>query len=165
MGRVRGGAMAAIVGMKPDRIPEILFNFAFDTIDVANYNSPSQTVISGPEGYIAEVVPIFKEAGATVFPLKVSGAFHSRMMQPAQKEFGAFLDTVSFGKLQIPVVANVLGSPYEERRAKEILGLQLISPVRWTQSVQFLLAQPDPHFTEVGPGAVLTGLIKQIQAA
>src|SRR5438552_15004241 len=106
MSGVQGGGMAAVVGLKSDRVSEIIFNFAFVQVDVANYNSPQQTVISGPARDVADLVPIFKEAGATVVPLKVSGAFHSRLMKPVQEQFQKFLEAIPFQPLHIPVVAK-----------------------------------------------------------
>ncbi len=164
MSRVQGGGMVAVLGMPAERVSELLFNFAFDEIDLANYNSPTQTVVSGPQDEINDIVPLLKEAGASVFPLKVSGAFHSRMMAPAQQEFAAFLRTVEFAPLKIPVISNCLARPYENDSAKETLSRQITSPVRWTESIQFLLRQPNPVFQEVGPGNVLTRLVQQIES-
>ena len=143
MARVRGGAMAAVVGIKPDRVSELLLNFAFDGVDIANYNSPVQTAISGPEAQVRQAIPVFKEAGATVIQLKVSGAFHSRMMKPVQKEFASFFEPFPIAPMQIPVVANVTGLPYEPARIRETLARQIASPVRWTESIRFLLGQED----------------------
>lgn len=163
MAQVRGGAMAAIVGLQADRISELLFNFAFDGVDIANYNSQTQTVISGPEEELRQAMAVLKEAGATVIQLKVSGAFHSRMMKPAQKEFADFLEGKAFSDPRIPVVANATGDFYEPGRAKETLAKQIASPVRWTESIKLLLGKSEPVFEEVGPGSVLTKLIQQIR--
>ena len=163
MAQMRGGAMAAVVGLKADRISELLFNFGFDGVDIANYNSPVQTVISGPEEELRQAMIVLKEAGAMVIQLKVSGAFHSRMMKPAQKEFADFLESMTFRDPKIPVIANATGSFYEPGRAKEILARQIASPVRWTESIQFFLEKGEAIFEEVGPGNVLAKLIQQIR--
>jgi trans-AT polyketide synthase/acyltransferase/oxidoreductase domain-containing protein len=165
MSQMRGGAMAAVIGMKPDRISELLFNFAFDSVDIANFNSPTQTVISGAEEELRQAVVVLKEAGATVIPLKVSGAFHSRLMKPAQKEFADFLEPFTFAAPAIPVVANATAAFYEPARLKETLAQQIASGVRWVESVQLLLNQGEAVFEETGPGNVLTKLIRQIREA
>jgi len=162
---VRGGAMAAIVGLAGDLIAQLLENFAFDRVECANFNSPTQTVISGPAGEVADVSTLLKEAGAVVYPLKVSGAFHSRMMEPVRREFRLFLDGFTFAAPRIPVIANVSGRPYEAHSLKDTLAGQITQPVRWTETVRYLSRLPDPTFVEVGPGAVLSGLIRQIQKA
>ncbi len=162
MAGVAGGAMAAIIGMGAERVSEVLYNFAFDTIDVANYNEPLQTVISGPAGDLQDVTLVFKEAGAEVFPLQVSAAFHSRYMRGVQSEFQAFLDQFDFQPGTIPVISNYLARPYVHDRVKETLTNQICNPVRWTESIQFLLQQENPEFEEIGPGTVLTNMIRKI---
>lgn len=159
----RGGGMAAVIGLGADRISELVFNFAFDTIDLANLNSPNQSVISGPAADVTAVATILEEAGAKVMPLNVSGAFHSRMMAPAAEEFRAFLGGFDFEPLKIPVISNALARPYENGQVHELLTRQMTSPVRWKESIQFLLRQGAKEFVEVGSGAVLTGLIRQIK--
>jgi malonyl CoA-acyl carrier protein transacylase len=165
MSQMRGGAMAAVIGLKEDRIAELLFNFAFDGVDIANYNSPTQTVISGPEAELQQAIPVLKEAGATVIPLKVSGAFHSRMMKPAQKEFAEFLGSFQFKAPAIPVIANATAAPYDPAQSKETLAKQIASPVRWTETIRLLASKGEVEFEEVGPGKVLARLIQQIREA
>ena len=163
MARAPDGAMAAISGFLPAQVGELLENFGFDTINMANYNSDSQTVIAGPVAEVEEALPIFREAGATAIPLKVSGAFHSRMMQPLQSQFREVAATVEFRPPAQPVIANVSAQPYTAEAAAGLLVDQLASPVRWTDSMRYLLGQPEPAFEEIGPGKVLTGLIRDIQ--
>ncbi len=165
MAQMRGGAMAAVMGMKADLIREVLSKTSRDAVDVANYNSPAQTVISGPEEELRQAIPALKEAGATVIPLKVSGAFHSRMMQPAQKEFAVFLESFNLVPPKVPVIANATAAPYEARLIKETLAKQIANPVRWVESIRFLLEKGAATFEEVGPGNVLTKLIHQIRAS
>ncbi|HEV8540773.1 MAG TPA: ACP S-malonyltransferase [Verrucomicrobiae bacterium] len=165
MAQARGGAMAAVIAMKPERIGEVLASAGRDRVDIANYNSPSQTVISGPEEELRLALPVLKEAGAKAIPLNVSGAFHSRMMQGAQKEFAAFIESFRFAAPKIPVIANATAAPYEVSQIKETLARQIASPVRWVESIQFLLGNSEAIFEEVGPGNVLTKLIQQIRAS
>jgi len=163
MAKAIGGGMAAIIGMEPDRIKEVLSGSGLDTIDVANYNSPSQTVISGLKQDIVKVKEAFEKAGARLFmPLNVSGAFHSRYMKPAGDEFEKFLGQFTFNVPKIPVVANYTARVYDPEKIKETLAAQITNPVRWVESIRFLKQQPDPVFEEIGPGKVLTGLIRQI---
>lgn len=164
MAKVSGGGMAALVGIPAERVREILHNFAFDSIDIANYNSPQQTVISGPASDVAHVTPLFKEAGAIVIPLKVSGAFHSRLMQTAADEYRAVLESVVFQAPAIPVIANYTSLPYDPAAIDDTLNRQLVSPVRWTDSIRYLLKQENPEFHEIGPGNMLSRLVTQIKA-
>jgi malonyl CoA-acyl carrier protein transacylase len=131
-------------------------------VDIANINSPKQTVISGPAADVGPAGTKLKESGAKVIPLNVSGAFHSRMMEPVAREFRAFLEGFSFGELNIPVIANALAAPYENGTIKDVLARQINSPVRWTESIQYLLNKGEMEFQEVGPGTVLAGLLRQI---
>jgi malonyl CoA-acyl carrier protein transacylase len=165
MSRARGGAMAAVMGIEPARMSELLSKLPGGGVDIANYNSPSQTVISGPEDDLRQAIPKLKEAGAVVIPLKVSGAFHSRMMKAAQKEFTEFIESFQFAAPKIPVIANATASPYEASETKETLARQIASPVRWVESIRFLLAKGEVTFEEAGPGNVLTKLINQIRSA
>ena len=164
MSRAQGGGMAAVIGLPPLRIEELLRNFAFDTIDVANFNSPRQTVISGPIADIEEATPIFQESGARmVIRLKVSAAFHSRHMADASREFGEFLQGFEFQAPSFPVISNLEARPYEISRARQILTDQIRHPVRWIDSIQYLVAQGGSVFEETGPGNVLTQLVAQIR--
>lgn len=165
MAAVRGGGMAAIIGITGDVVGQLLNNFAFDRVERANFNSPTQTVISGPSEDVASVSALFKEAGAVVIPLKVSGAFHSGMMEPVGRQFRIFLDGFAFREPRIPVIANLTGRPYEPGAMRDNLAAQITKPVRWTDTVRYLSGQADPTFVEIGPGTVLAGLIRQIQKA
>jgi trans-AT polyketide synthase/acyltransferase/oxidoreductase domain-containing protein len=161
MSRVQGGGMAAVIGLPAEKIRDLLSE-NFPSVDIANLNSPKQTVISGPAADVAPASAKLKEAGSKVIPLSVSGAFHSRMMEPVALEFRAFLEEFSFGALQIPVIANALAEPYPADAIKDVLARQINSPVRWTESIQFLLKRGGMEFHEVGPGNVLSGLLRQI---
>lgn len=164
MSRAFGGGMAAVIGMSAEQIRGVLETGGYTTIDVANLNSPKQSVISGLKEDVLAVRTAFEEAGAKMFvPLDVSGAFHSRYMQPAQAEFETFVRDFSFVPPSIPVIANVTARPYEAGEIVENMTRQITSPVRWVESMEYLLQQPEPRFEEIGPGAVLTSLMRQIQ--
>lgn len=166
MSRAFGGGMAAVIGMTAEQIRGVLDAGGYTTIDVANLNSPKQSVISGLKDDVLAVRKAFEEAGAKMFvPLDVSGAFHSRYMQPAQAEFEIFVRDFSFAPPSIPVIANVTARPYEAGEIVENMTRQITSPVRWVESMEYLLQQPEPQFEEIGPGAVLTSLMRQIQKA
>lgn len=166
MSGAMGGGMAAVVGLSAEQIRDVLAAAGYTTIDVANLNSPKQSVISGLKDDVLAVRPAFEAAGARMFvPLDVSGAFHSRYMQPAQAEFEAFVRDFAFEPPAIPVIANVTARPYEATAIVENITRQITSPVRWVDSMQYALQQPEPEFEEVGPGSVLTSLLRQIKAA
>jgi len=163
MVKVTGGGMAAVIGMQPDKIKQVLKDASFESIDIANLNSPKQTVISGRKEDIDAVKTVFEDAGVRLFiPLKVSGAFHSRYMQDAQNEFAGFLKSFEFQPVQIPVIANYTAAPYQDGETINNMTQQISSPVRWVESIQYLKQQPEAEFEEIGPGNVLTKLIKQI---
>ena len=165
IGQAEGGGMAAVVGLKPADIDGILTKNNLGSIDVANLNTPLQTVISGPKEEIENAAELFKSAGAKMYaPLKVSGAFHSRYMNDAAAEFKKFLDTVTFNELQVPVIANVTARPYEpvEAAIKENLAMQINNSVRWIDSIFYLKNQEVNDFQEVGEGKVLKQMNSRI---
>jgi malonyl CoA-acyl carrier protein transacylase len=169
MGRASGGGMAAVIGMEEKRIAEVLAAQGLTTLDVANYNSPVQIVISGPTADIPRAKVTLEAAGARmVMPLQVSAAFHSRYMQQAAQEYADFLAQFRFEAPRVPVIANVTAQPHPTADAdaaiKSLLVQQLTHSVRWTQSVRYLLERGATTFKEMGPGNVLTKLIQQIRA-
>ena len=165
MGKVSGGGMAAIIGMPPDQIQRVLETSEEGAkLDVANFNSFDQTVIAGPVDAIAAVKPQFEAAGVKLFvPLKVSAPFHSRYMREPQAEFAGFLDGFTFGTPAIPVIANATAQPYDPAVVKPTLASQIGSPVKWLDSILYLLDQGVTEVQEVGPGNVLTKLVAQIK--
>lgn len=155
--------MAAIIGMEDARVEEICVGI--DEIVVpANYNSPGQIVISGSVKGINIAVEKCKEAGAKMaIKLAVGGAFHSPLMEPARRELAEAIESTSFSKPVCPVYQNVNASPSVDPGViKKNLVEQLTSPVRWTQTVQNMIADGASSFTEVGPGKVLQGLIRKL---
>lgn len=159
-----GGIMAAIVGLPAEEVGVICAEAsARGVCDVANYNSPTQTVISGQEEAVCGAMEAAKGMGARIIQLNVSAPFHSSLMAPLAEEFATVLDAVPVADPRIPVVANVTAR--DEPTADEVrrnLIAQLASSVRWTASMQHLVEGGADTVVEVGPGKVLTGLMRQI---
>ncbi len=165
MGRVRGGGMAAVVGLEPARIEAILEESEQGRrLDVANFNSFDQTVIAGPKEDLEAVKPAFEAAGVRAYiMLNVSAPFHSRYMQAAMTEFAAILGDATCAAPAIPVVSNVEARPYAPDRVRETLGRQIGHSVRWLDSMLFLMDAGVDDFQEAGPGSVLRKLVAQIR--
>lgn len=166
MAKAENGAMAAVIGLEDIKIKEILESSETGKrIDVANYNSPGQVVISGLREDITACENIFKTSGAKMYiPLKVSGAFHSRYMRPSADEFELFIKNFSIQSPAFPVYSNVTGLRHEKNSILENLVLQMTSPVRWVSIIQNIKTQDSAaEFVEIGPGNVLTGLVKRIK--
>ena len=158
--------MAAIVGLPDDKIEEICAEVSKESSVVvpANYNCPGQLVISGNVEAINEACEKLKAAGAKrALPLKVGGAFHSPLMQPAKDELQAAIEKTEFSAPQCPVYQNVDGKPHTDPAdIKANLIAQLTSSVRWTSCVQNMIADGADYFTECGPGKALQGMIGRI---
>ncbi|MCX7696735.1 MAG: ACP S-malonyltransferase [Bacteroidales bacterium] len=156
--------MAAVLGLDDQQIEEILQKITDEVVVAANYNSPGQVVISGSISGIEKASELLKEAGAKrVLPLKVGGAFHSPLMEPARVELAEQIEKTTFQTPICPIYQNVTGLPYTHPDIiKNNLILQLTSPVRWTQTIQNMVRDGAEEFIEVGPGNVLQGLIKKI---
>jgi len=164
MAQARGGGMAAVIGLTRDQIRDVLLLFGSTDVSIANLNAPQQTVISGFKEAIDEIKPAFEEAGARLFlPLPVSGAFHSRLMEPARREFEGFLAGFRFEAPKIPVISNVEALPYPGGEVGTLLGRQITSPVRWVETMEYLLGQVNPVFKEAGPGTTLQGMLRQMK--
>lgn len=156
--------MAAIIGLSDEKVEEICASI--DGVVVpANYNCPGQLVISGSMEAIDAACEKLKEAGAKrALKLSVGGAFHSPLMQPAQEELAAAIEQAQFMTPICPVCQNVSTQGETDPAViKANLVKQLTSPVKWTQSVQNMVADGVEQFVEVGPGSVLQGLVKKIQ--
>ena len=158
--------MAAIVGLSDDKIEEICAEVSKEgsVVVPANYNCPGQLVISGNVEAINEACEKLKAAGAKrALPLKVGGAFHSPLMQPAKDELQAAIEKTEFSAPQCPVYQNVDGKPHTDPAdIKANLIAQLTSSVRWTSCVQNMIADGADDFTECGPGKALQGMIGRI---
>ena len=167
-GTARPGTMAAVLGFDSGKVVEICreASSAGGTVVAANLNEPSQTVISGDPPAVERAGEMLKAAGAKrVVPLKVSGAFHSPLMAPAQTGLAGALISVTFADPRFPVVANASALPVTDAgTAREQLTAQLVSPVRWIECATRLAehAGDGVTFIEIGPGTVLTGLAKRI---
>ena len=163
------GTMAAIIGVDDEKVEEICAEVSKDgkLVIPANYNCPGQLVISGDMEAINEACEKLKEAGAKrALPLKVGGAFHSPLMQPAKDELQAAIEQTTFSAPKCPVYQNVDAKPYTDAaEIKANLIAQLTSPVRWTKSVQNMIADGADDFTECGPGKALQGMIGRIDKA
>jgi [acyl-carrier-protein] S-malonyltransferase len=155
--------MAAVIGLD-DNIVEEVCNSIEEVVVAANYNSPGQLVISGSSDGIDKAIAILKEKGAKrALKLAVGGAFHSPIMEPARIELEEAIKDTRFNAPVCPVYQNVNAKPSgDPEKIKENLVLQLTSPVRWTQCINNMIIDGATSFTEVGPGSVLSGLIKKI---
>ncbi len=159
------GSMAAILGMSPEAVAGVCSDAAQgEACEAANINSPEQIVISGHVAAVERAVKLADERGAKrAKVLPVSAPFHCSLMKPAQERLAAVLQGLQFATPQFPVVSNVDARPVEDpERARGALVRQVTGSVRWSQSVQWLVAQGAQTFVEVGPGKVLCGLMRQI---
>lgn len=164
MAEARDGGMAAVIGIDADRIRATLDQQGVNSVDIANLNSPLQTVISGPSADLNKVQSPIERVGAMLFKrLPVSAAFHSRYMSDAARQFSHFLESVTIGIPRIPVVSNVTGSFHEPQTIKAMLSRQITHPVRWLDAVLTMKREPTPMFAELGPGNVLLGLNRRIE--
>lgn len=170
--RVRGQAMQAaceeqesgmvsIIGLADDKIEALCEELG---IQVANYNSPGQTVVSGRLEGIQQVPDKAKAAGAKLaVTLPVAGAFHSSLMAPAEQAFAEFLDTIELREPRFPVYSNVTGGAHADIASiRRDMPLQITSSVRWVENVQAMATAGITRVVECGPGKVLTGLVKRI---
>ncbi|TDE29667.1 [acyl-carrier-protein] S-malonyltransferase [Flavobacterium ranwuense] len=160
---IKPSTMAAVLGLADNIVEEVCASI--DGIVVAaNYNCPGQLVISGETSAVEKACEAMKAAGAKrALLLPVGGAFHSPMMEPAREELAAAIEATTFSTPICPVYQNVTASAVSDpSEIKKNLIIQLTAPVRWTQSVQQMIADGATSFTEVGPGKVLAGLIGKI---
>jgi len=159
------GAMAAVIGLATPEVERVCADIPGIVVP-ANYNSEGQIVISGEQEAVAAACAACKAAGAKrALPLPVGGAFHSPLMEPARVKLAAAIEATHFSAPGCPVYQNVSAMPETDPEViKQNLLLQLTSPVRWTQSVQRMLADGAVSFLEIGPGTVLQGLVKRISA-
>lgn len=164
MGQASGGAMAAVVGLSREQIEETLQKNGLTSISIANLNTLSQTVIAGNKEDIDNAGSTFEAAGAQAYiPVNVSGAFHTPGMSAARAEFERSVNGLEFSEPAIPVISNIHARPYGKAEVKRNLVEQITSPVRWRESILYLMRQGEMEFEEIGPGTVLTRLIAQIQ--
>lgn len=165
-GEIHPGTMAAIIGLDDQVVEEICEEAAAAVnkpVVPANYNCPGQLVISGDVEGVKKAVELAKEKGSRLARLlPVSGAFHSPLMRPAFEELRAELENLNFHDAHYAVYSNVSATPVTDgKEIKERLLKQLISPVRWTQTLQRMAEDGAKEFIEIGPGNVLQGLVKR----
>ncbi|WP_181175978.1 ACP S-malonyltransferase [Mesorhizobium sp. B2-3-4] len=162
------GGMAAVIGLSADAISRALSQGGLDDVDIANLNTPDQTVISGPARGIEAAETAMTGAGATAFVrLPVGAAFHSRLMAPAAEAFNGFLRDIAFRPLRKTVISNVTARPYPgdgdpETTIRPQLVRQLKSMVLWAPTIGYLKAKGASDFIEVGPGSILTRMAAKI---
>ena len=162
-----GGAMAAILGLSAEDVSEVCTAGAqaSEVVTPANFNSPQQTVIAGDTAAVERVCAMATDRGAKrAVPLAVSAPFHCQRMQPAAEKLELELGRIRFQRPSAPVVTNVeaVGNS-DPARIPDLLKTQVTAPVRFVESVEFLVSQGVTHFLEVGPGGVLSGLVARIQ--
>ncbi len=164
-GEDQPGTMAAIIGLSGDDVAQIC-DLASSTgiVQPANFNSPSQIVISGSLNGVKKAMELAQEKGAKkVAPLVVSGAFHSPLMESAQRELGDVLNNIQVQTAEFSVYANVTARPAKDtNEVRELLFKQLTYPVRWVETIQNMIEDGVTEFYEVGPGKVLAELLKRI---
>lgn len=160
------GGMSAVLGLSPEEVKAACEAAAEgEVVSAANYNSPQQTVIAGGTAALARASAKLKEAGAKrIMPLPVSAPFHCALMEPVKPRLEKVLGALQLRAPQIPIVTNVEAAPNTElSRVVPLLLEQVTAPVRWTECVQALKAHGVTHTLELGPGKVLSGLIKRIE--
>jgi [acyl-carrier-protein] S-malonyltransferase len=158
--------MAAVLGLADEQVENVCRNILDDTVVCANYNCPGQIVISGTETGVDKACQQLLAIGAKrALKLKVGGAFHSPLMEPARIELSNVIARTNFHKPSCPVYQNVDALPTEEpQKIRENLVRQLTQPVRWTHMVQNMVKDGAKMFTEIGPGNVLQNLVRKIEA-
>lgn len=163
MSQATEGAMAAILNATQKEIETILGENDLSDIELANFNTLSQIVVSGPKDQIKKAESFFQKGKMQYIPLNTSGAFHSKFMVQAGKKFEAYLKKFEFSDPEIPVISNFTAKPYKKGEMVRNLSMQLVSPVRWTDSIQYLIKKGDMYFEEIGNGNILTKLLRKIK--
>ncbi|MEH7398038.1 ACP S-malonyltransferase [Priestia megaterium] len=168
MNEVTGGGMAAVIGLNEEQITDILKENDLESIDIANYNSPNQIVISGLKTDLNRAKLVFEEKKSVqkFVLLNTSGAFHSRYLEEARREFRIFVEYLNdfeFFDFAMPVISNIRARPYKQDEIKYNLTQQITHPVKWTESMKYLMNIGEVEFEEIGTGKVLTLLVEQIK--
>ncbi len=163
MSEASGGGMAAVIGIPPEEIRAKLEENSLSEVSLANYNTPTQTVISGPDETVKSAVSVLKESVKKVMPLKVSAPFHSPYMEDASKTFGEFLSGFTFNTHKFPVISNVTARPYFPEKTGELLTRQINSSVLWMDSIRYLMGREgELKFTELN-SKILTRMVDEIR--
>jgi len=159
------GAMAAIIGLEGDELQSVCLEAAQgEVVSPANFNSPGQVVVAGHAGAVERAMELARSRGAKrALPLPVSAPFHCALMVPAGERLAEVLSGVEISPLQLPVVTNVEAAPNQDAgRVRDLLVRQVSAPVRWDESVRMMASSGVEQFIELGPGKVLSGLVKRI---
>ena len=157
--------MAAVLKLDDKTVEDICASVSGEVVVPANYNCPGQLVISGTNEGVARVCELVKESKGKALPLAVGGAFHSPLMEPARVELAEAIERTTFHAPVCPCYQNVDALPHSDPAdIKKNLLMQLTSPVRWTATVQHMLADGATEFIEVGPGTALQGMVKRVDA-
>lgn len=164
MSQAGEGGMAAVINLPLERLRSVLDENEIVGVDIANYNTPSQIVLSGNKSELGRAAQILGTLdNVRVVPLPVSGAFHSHLMQAAQLEFTEILDQIKFAAPKIPVLSNVTARPHRREDIAGNLARQITQQVNWVDSIRFLMGRGVVDFKEVGPGKVLSGMVASIR--
>ncbi len=157
--------MAAVLKLDDKTVEDICASVSGEVVVPANYNCPGQLVVSGTNEGVARVCELVKEAKGKALPLAVGGAFHSPLMEPARVELAEAIERTTFHAPVCPCYQNVDALPHSDPTdIKKNLLMQLTSPVRWTATVQHMMADGATEFIEVGPGTALQGMVKRVDA-
>ena len=162
---INGTGMAAVLGSDYESLKAIL-DSNFPELDIANINTYSQIVISGPLDLLDTAADFIEDEGLGYIPLKVSGAFHSRYMTPVKDSFKTYVETMKLNACSTPVVSNYTADLYPSAMSGVLTNMvnQIDSPVKWLQSIEFVMTKGECDFKEVGPGEVLTNVLKKIKS-
>ena len=163
MGRASGGGMAAVLGPSAQQIRGMLDEHRLDGIDIANLNTPTQTVIAGDHEALAAAAQLFAKMNLRYVPLNVSAPFHSRHMQPVQAEFADFLRGFSFEAPKATVIANATARPYDGSRVADTLARQIANPVHWVDSIRYVMGKGEVEFQELG-ATILSRMVNEIRS-
>ena len=155
------GGMAAVIGLDEEQVMDVIKKLK--NVYIANFNSPSQIVISGERTEITGARPFFFDMDALYIVLNVSGAFHTIYMEESKQKFREFINGFEFANPKIPVIANLTARPYKSGDIKEILAMQITNPVKWTESIRYLMGKGEMEFIQIGPGNTISRLVSSIQ--
>lgn len=165
MGKAVGGGMAAVINSSEEGVRSILNQNGFHSIEISSINTPTQIVLSGPKADMKRARMFFNQGRVKCYPLKTSGAFHSSLMAGARDEFEKYLKRFKFSNLETPVIANISAMPYLSDNIVHNLSSQLVSPVNWLGSINYLMQYNGITFEEIGHSQVLSKMIESIRKA
>ena len=163
MAAMQGGGMLAVVGPSREEIGAVFHEAGIASVDIANLNTPRQTVLSGPDSDLKRLGEIFAARGVRAVALNVRTAFHSRYMAGMKSAFAAFIADFSFSPLMVPVISNFSALPYRDDEVANNLVQQLDHGVRWTESIQYLLQEDTPVFEELSQRPLLMRMVEEIK--